>query len=138
MGSINERFPRFNFLKMWNNKHMRHRLGILACLIGLGIAVLCPSICVAQNLSQGSKHDCCTTQTPHKATQDTCSNSCNLHKDTIIPDQVNFPHVDLFYVAITFASPSIPSFESYASSFVTVIDRPPGHLIFLNTIRLQC
>ena len=116
---------------------IRKKLGIFLCLIGLGFSILCPSVCAAKDLPQRSEHDCCTTQS-HKPTHNTCSNSCNLYKDTIAPDQVHFPQVDLFYVAITFVSPIIPSFESYVSNFVTVIDRPPGHLIFLNTIRLQC
>lgn len=117
--------------------NMRKKLGVFLCLMGLGFSILCPSICIVQNLSQSPKHDCCATQS-HNSTPDTCSNSCNLYKDASIPDHVNFPQVDLLYVAIIFASPLIPSFESYVSNLVPVIDRPPDHLIFLNTIRLQC
>ena len=126
------------YLKKENNSHMLKKIGIVICLVGLGFNILCPSICAAKELSHKSNtHSCCTTQSSHSQSE-SHSHNCNLHQESLVPEAIHLPALDLYPLSSIAISLSIPHFFSFIPIPVPELSRPPSHLRFLKTIRIQC
>lgn len=115
---------------------MKMKLAALFCFIGLGVAILCPTICAAKELSAPKQHNCCSTTSTSQNSH--CSNGCSIHTQSLLPDHVHLPQLDYIYTSIIPAPVFSINITSLYSSLVTEYVRPPDHLLFLKTIRIQC
>ncbi len=120
---------------------MRPKLGVLACLIGLGIGFVCPAICDANALAKQKASPCCDAashSTPHMD----CQNVCTLRSAPVESVSIHTPQFATFhfpvltptFTPLTFPPPTESCFSLRISDNVS----PPEYLVFLKTIRLQC
>ena len=116
---------------------MNRRLFIFGCLLVLGLALICPSLCMGSALANADAHSCCSTSSP-SANETGCTTLCSLHQDLLVPGYVDVPQLDVYCFAVIPFSLLSRTSEFYFSAWVPDVIHPPGHLVFLRTIRLLC
>jgi hypothetical protein len=116
--------------------NMKKHLAVLACLFALGIALFCPSICMAsERASAPASHECCKTdaKAPH---HESCS-TCSLHSELTETRQVSLPQVlflPVFHTPFLVFQPYVLHVTDHTWAFY----HPPDYLNILKTIRMQC
>lgn len=120
---------------------MKMKLALLVAIVGLGLSILCPTLCAANEITRANttQHKCCPATKSHQP-ELTCTDTCYIESEGIKFVHVHIPFIVPVFPISQIEWPSfIPTFKLTTSPHVYIASHgPPGHLVFLNTIRMQC
>ena len=120
---------------------MKTRLVIVFCAIALSIGIICPGLCTVMAMeATPNQMECCgaNQHTKHGINEDLCTSLCGSQHEVVsaVPD-FN-PQFNLVVVAVFGWPEHVLHFENGYKFQYLESHHPPGHLVFLRTIRIQC